>query len=183
MRFFLEKSRSEFELVFSRANHRLRRFLCRKGKLELNEVVPGGIFERIRGEFSGAKNWVCGFLWRMTALHQDQRSIDGLICLTMDSSVEVRDWATFGLGSMTEQDTPMLRQALLARLDDLDDIVRGEALVGLARRQDERVIEPLRRALESGTYKNGISDYAGEVLAELQDLEKYPQLMTWKTND
>lgn len=118
----------------------------------------------------------------LTALDKDQRSIDGLIRLTTDSCDAVRDWATFGLGSMTEQDTPAIRQALVARLDDPDDIVRGEALVGLATRQDPRVIEPLRRALESGIYKDGTSNYAGDALDALTDLEKYPELVKWKTN-
>jgi HEAT repeat protein len=119
----------------------------------------------------------------LVALHEDQRSIAGLIHLTTDSCVEVRDWATFGLGSMTEQDTPEIRQALMARLDDLDDIVRGEALVGLAKRQDERVVEPLRQALEAGIYGKEISDYAREALDALNDFGKYPQLLKWKSHE
>jgi HEAT repeat protein len=98
---------------------------------------------------SDIRYWVTHAL---TALNEDQRSINGLIRLTNDSCVEVRDWATFGLGSQTEQDTPEIREALVARLVDTDAIVRGEALVGLAKRQDERVIGPLRQALESGNY-------------------------------
>jgi HEAT repeat protein len=119
--------------------------------------------------------------YSLTALAEDQRSIDGLIRLTTDSSVKVRDWATFGLGSLTEQDSPAIRQALVTRLGDPDDIVRGEALVGLAKRQDQRVVEPLRRALEAEIYKNMPNDYAREALDAL-DLNNYPQLMKWKTN-
>lgn len=144
---------------------------------------PRGVGEALpflNHPYSGVRYWVTQVL---TALCEDPRSIDGLICLTSDAAVEVRDWATFGLGSMTDQDTPAIRQALLARLADPDDIVRGEALVGLAKRQDQRVVEPLRQALESGIYENGISDYAGEALEALHDLEEYPQLLLWKSND
>ena len=128
---------------------------------------------------SDIRYWVTHAL---SALHEDQRSIDGLIRLTNDPCIQIRDWATFGLGSQTERDTPAIREALAARLSDGDAIVRGEALVGLAKRQDERVIEPLRQALESGIFGKEISDYAGEALDELHDLEKHPQLMKWKTN-
>jgi HEAT repeat protein len=129
---------------------------------------------------SDIRYWVTQAL---TALHDDNRSIKGLIRLTADPSVEVRDWATFGLGSMTERDTPAIRNALVACLDDPDAIVRGEALVGLAKRQDERVVKPLLRELEAGTYNVGISDYAREALDALKNSESYPELMKWKTND
>ena len=105
----------------------------------------------------------------LTALDDDPRSIDGLIRLTTDPSAKVRDWATFGLGSQIDQDTPAIREALVARLDDADEYVRGEALVGLAKRQDERVIEPLRRELEAGTYDNCVSDYASDAIAAIND--------------
>jgi HEAT repeat protein len=118
----------------------------------------------------------------LAALHADQRSINGLIRLTTDSSVEIRDWATFGLGSLTEQDTPAIREALLARLDDPDAAVRGEALVGLAIRQEQRVVEPLREALEEAD-ENHSHDFAREALDELHDIEKYPQLLKWKAHD
>jgi HEAT repeat protein len=123
-----------------------------------------------------------GVTHALAALHEDQRSIAGLIHLTNDSCANVRDWATFGLGTMIDEDTPEIRQALMTRLDDADLIVRGEALVGLARRQDERVVEPLRQALEARIYEQEISDYAREALDAFTDLRKYPQLLKWKIN-
>lgn len=117
----------------------------------------------------------------LTALDEDPRSIEGLIRLTSDSSDLVRDWATFGLGTQTDADSPAIREALVARLDDVDVFVRGEALVGLAKRQDERVVEPLRRAFESGIYAKGPSDYATDALCELSDIERFPQLSRWKS--
>lgn len=80
--------------------------------------------------------------------HTDPAAVEGLIRLSGDADEDVRNWATFGLGSMTGVDSPALRDALVHRLDDPNTETRGEALVGLAERKDERVLEPLRRALD-----------------------------------
>jgi HEAT repeat protein len=128
---------------------------------------------------SDIRYWVTHAL---TAMNEDERSIEGLILLTNDSDSDVRDWSTFGLGSQTEQDTSAIREALVARLNDADLIVRGEALVGLAKRQDKRVIEPLLQALESDAYKDTASDYAAEALSEIKDIESHPHLGKWKAD-
>lgn len=73
-----------------------------------------------------------------------------LVLLMDDPDDDVRNWATFGLGSTAEDDSPQIREALLARTADAHDETRGEALVGLALRRDLRVIAPLLRELESG---------------------------------
>lgn len=67
-------------------------------------------------------------------------AIDALCRLTADADRDVRNWATFGLGSMCESDSPEIRGALVAGLADDDSEIRGEALVGLARRRDERAV-------------------------------------------
>jgi HEAT repeat protein len=79
--------------------------------------------------------------------HTSDESISTLIRLTRDTAVRVRDWATFGLGSQCDADTVELREALYQRLQDEDDQTRGEALVGLARRKDERVVELIAQRL------------------------------------
>jgi HEAT repeat protein len=79
--------------------------------------------------------------------HEELPAINGLIELSTDSDEDVRDWATFGLGTQIDLDTPQIREALCARLDDHDAVTRAEAFVGLARRKDERVIPPLIAAL------------------------------------
>lgn len=76
-------------------------------------------------------------------------AIAALIDGSRDSDRDVRNWATFGLGSQIDTDTPAIRQALLERLGEPDDEIRGEALVGLARRGDLRVAEALLKELNS----------------------------------
>lgn len=56
-----------------------------------------------------------------------------LISFTQDHDLSNRDWATMLLAS-EEADTPAIREALLAALRDENDVVRAEALAGLARR-------------------------------------------------
>jgi len=79
--------------------------------------------------------------------HDDPRAIRSLVELSGDDDAEVRNWATFGLGTQTELNTHEIREALVQRLDDCDDETFGEALVGLARRGDRRVIPSLITAL------------------------------------
>jgi HEAT repeat protein len=81
--------------------------------------------------------------------HEDPLAVEVLIELTSDPEAHNRDWACFALGTQIELDTPELREALAGRLSDEDDDARCEAIVGLARRGDIRVIPPLRRALVS----------------------------------
>ncbi len=81
----------------------------------------------------------------------DPHALSALIELTRDEDPHVRDWATFALGTQVDVDTPPIRSALVERLSDDDDDARCEALVGLARRGDRRVVEPLKMALAAGS--------------------------------
>lgn len=83
---------------------------------------------------------------------EDERAINGLIQLSRDSDSDVRDWATFGLGSLIDTDTEAIRQALYERLSDTDEDTVGEAIVGLARRKDERVKSYVLKCLEQMLY-------------------------------
>jgi len=76
-------------------------------------------------------------------------AVAALIQLSRDVDSDVRNWATFNLGSQVEVDTPQLRAALLARTKDVHDETRAEALVGLAKRGDRAVLAPLLAELQS----------------------------------
>jgi HEAT repeat protein len=78
----------------------------------------------------------------------DDVSIDTEIRLSEDRDVDARNWATFAIGALLELDSPAIRGALAARLTDADDEVRGEAIGGLAKRQDERAVGAILRELE-----------------------------------
>lgn len=95
-------------------------------------------------------------------------AIDLLIVLSRDPSAEVRDWATFGLGTILELDSPDIRTALADRLDDPDDDTRGEALVGLARRGDRRVVPVLVNEFHS--------DFVSYLALEAAELIGAPEL-------
>lgn len=66
--------------------------------------------------------------------------VETLLNLMNDPSAEVRDWATTIIGETVAIDGPRVREALVRRATDEDEITRSEALHGLARRQDERVV-------------------------------------------
>ncbi|WP_223763271.1 HEAT repeat domain-containing protein [Corallococcus sp. AS-1-6] len=99
--------------------------------------------------------------------HRDPVAIQTLMVLSRDSDPDVRNWATFSLGSQAEEvDTPELRDALFDRLMETDMELRGEALVGLALRKDPRVLEPLRRELEGSE----VGVLAVEAAQKLEDV-------------
>lgn len=80
----------------------------------------------------------------------DDAIIAALIDLSRDEDEDVRDWATFGLGTaLASVDTEELRVALWARAEDEHLDTRNEALAGLAYRYDLGVVPLLVAELES----------------------------------
>ncbi|MEH2181319.1 HEAT repeat domain-containing protein [Nostoc sp.] len=119
--------------------------------------------------------------------YEDELAISTLIELSSDQDYEVRNWATFGLGSQIETDTTAIREALYQRFinenTDENYEIYGEALVGLAKRKDSRILTRLIEEL--------LSDYVGvvavEAAEEFADSRLYPALMQlkqwWTKND
>jgi hypothetical protein len=69
-------------------------------------------------------------------------AVDALIARMADDGDDVREWATFGVGSILADDSTELRDALAARVEDPVPDVRYEAVAGLARRRDPAAIAP-----------------------------------------
>lgn len=109
---------------------------------------------------------------------EEQLAITTLIEMSSDEDELLRDWATFGLGTQIDLDTPEIRAALFARVFDEDDVTRGEALVGLARlarRKDRRIIEPLIKEL--ARYPDAEhGGYSLEAAEEIADARLLPAL-------
>ncbi len=104
--------------------------------------------------------------------YQEPKAAEALLNLLQDPDATVRDWATFSLGTLLEGlDSPAIRDGLARQLLDSDPMVRGEGLVGLALRQDERAALHLRQhfGMEEAEYE----------FSALAALAKAGQLPAW----
>jgi HEAT repeat protein len=97
--------------------------------------------------------------------HDTPVVVEALSKLSTDADRDIRDWATFTLGSQFESDSALLRKALKDRLTDSDPEVRGEAMVGLARRHEPDIATQVMRALE-GEFQGGWAIEAAEHLGD-----------------
>lgn len=96
--------------------------------------------------------------------------IPTLIVLMDDPYEMARDWATTTIGQTVAWDGPDIREALLNRTDDPDEITRYEALHGLTRRKDDRAIPYIIKELEkSGGRPHLFVDAAKEYLGINED--------------
>jgi HEAT repeat protein len=80
----------------------------------------------------------------------------------------IRDWATFAIAAR-DDDGEAVRQLLLDRVDDPDFEVRSEALWGLARRRDARVMPIVIKALEA--------EYVGSLAVEAAGYLAHPSFV------
>ncbi|MEN2401728.1 hypothetical protein GKZ90_0018210 [Flavobacterium sp. MC2016-06] len=80
------------------------------------------------------------------------KAIETLIKLSTDKISNIRNWATFGIGTQIEVDNENIREALWNRVNDKYQETKLEAIVGLAKRKDNRVIEIIKREILDGEY-------------------------------
>ncbi len=97
--------------------------------------------------------------------HENIEAVKGLIALSRDENRDVKNWSAFALGTLSDLDLPIIREALIPLLDEPDDEIRGEALIGLAKRQDRRVMPSLEREL-SGEYYGSWCVEAAALMAD-----------------
>jgi len=114
---------------------------------------PEGIREILRYKNHPDENVRYAVAWALPGGQSESAEvIETLLSLMRDSDSDVRDWATFGLGTQSEADSPAIREALFERLQDQDEDTRAEAAVGLARRNDKRVLPILLEELARDEY-------------------------------
>jgi HEAT repeat protein len=94
-------------------------------------------------------------------LDGDADGLAALLRLCRDDDLSVRDWATFGLGQVTEADGAAVRELLWERTTDEDEDVRAEGIRGLARRRDRRALPLVAELLELPEYDPLTSAAAG----------------------
>jgi HEAT repeat protein len=107
---------------------------------------------------------------------ENESAINALMELSADEDEDVRNWATFGIGSQVETHTEQIREALFRRLDESDSEIRGEALLGLARRGDGRVVKYLLKELSS----DEVGTLAVEAARDIAHSRLYPSLLKLK---
>src|SRR5260370_28910122 len=73
----------------------------------------------------------------------DPLSVETLLTLMVDTDEEVRDWATFGVGVLGDTDSAAVKDALARAVNDSNEDVREESLIGLSSRPDKRPPAPL----------------------------------------
>lgn len=78
----------------------------------------------------------------------DDLAVETLLELMRDEDEDVRDWATFNLGSLGDADSPAIREALIERLSDSFPDAREEAVQALSKRKDLRVLPALKDLLQ-----------------------------------
>ena len=105
-------------------------------------------------------------------------AVQGLLAALADEDAEVRDQAVFGLGLQLDVDTPEVRDALAAHLDDERGDTAAQAARALAQRGDERVLPVLERRLDPPDEESlaDLEDGWVEAAADLADPRLLPAL-------
>jgi HEAT repeat protein len=103
----------------------------------------------------------------------DPLSVKTLATLMEDVDGEVRDWATFGVGVLGDQDSVELRESFYRRLNDSDLAASEEAVVSLAKRHDLHVLPKLIELLSQTTVSSRAVEAACMLLGMSNDREEW----------
>jgi hypothetical protein len=122
-----------------------------------------------------ANKWVRFFVIDALSIEDDGAALQTVIALSRDEAGMVRDWATFRLAT-SDVDSTTVRDALAMRLTDLDQDARGEAIAGLARRGDPRVVVAIEPELRYQLTRERPNDFAVEAAAAMPSLAYVPAL-------
>lgn len=85
-------------------------------------------------------------------------AIETLIKFSSDKLSDIRNWATFGIGTQIERNNKSIREALWHRVNDKHQETKLEAIVGLALRKDVRINEIIKIELHNGEYSTLLFD-------------------------
>ena len=119
-----------------------------------NENLNQKQIEKICSFLERENEWIKEGLVSALLGIDNSKAIETLTKLSSDKLSHVRNWATFGIGTQIEKDTQIIRAALWNRVNDKHQETKLEAIVGLAKRKDNRVIEIIKRELIKGEYSS-----------------------------
>lgn len=103
------------------------------------------------------------------------KAIESLITLSSDKLNHIRDWTTFGLGTQIDEDNLKIRNALWKRVNDKHQKTKLEAILGLAKRKDNKIKPIIVQELLNGEY--GIVLF--EAIEEIGDKENLKVLKAY----
>lgn len=116
--------------------------------------------------------------------HCNEQALRAVVDLCRDPDRDVRDWATFELGSQFDPedlDIPEAHTVLWERANEDDREIRSQALRGLVFRGEVGLTECLMRELDADEIFDDVLE-AVEYLADPAFLPRLLKLRTWKSN-
>ncbi|HAD80661.1 DUF5724 domain-containing protein [Empedobacter falsenii] len=102
---------------------------------------------------------------------EDEKAIDVLIKFSKDKANRIRSWATFYIGHV-DFDNEYIREALWSRVNDKHQETRMEAITGLAKRKDDRIIEVIKQEI----IKDDFGSLLFEAILETENKDFIPIL-------
>ncbi len=137
-----------------------------------NDELDKEQIDKICSFIDNENSWVKeGLVYALLGI-DNLTAIETLIKLSSDKLSHIRNWATFGLGSQIERHNKNIREALWNRVNDKHQETKLEAIVGLAKRKDNRVNEVINREIIDGEYGTLLF----EAILEIKDNEFLPLL-------